>query len=148
MIWTSALPYFSEAELACKGTGVIKLDLRFAAALPALRVAWGRPLSPASVCRAPLYNEAVKGHPNSLHLTDNPTHPTHGTMAADIAWRNWPAQQRLQFARLAYSLGWSVGLHDGFCHVDLRKALNLPNLPQAVFLYGSNWSGFSREEVF
>lgn len=148
MTWTQALPYFSESELACKGTGIIRLDSRFAAALPALRLAWGRPLSPISVCRAPLHNEAVKGHPRSLHLTENPVHPTKGCMAADIAWQSWPEQDQLDFARLAYKLGWSVGLHDGFIHVDLRKALNLPNLLQAVFLYGGRWTGFNREEVF
>ncbi len=145
MIWTSALPYFSVAELACKGTGVVKLDIRFAAALPALRVAWSRPLIPTSVCRAPIYNEAVRGHPNSLHLTDNPVHPTHGCMAADLAWRDWPERQRLDFARLAHKMGWAVGLHDGFVHVDLRAELGLQ---PAVFLYGKNWTGFSPKEVF
>lgn len=150
MIWTGALPYFSERELACRGTGVIRLDLRFAAALPALRAAWGRPLDlteSGSVCRTPEHNLRVRGHPRSMHLTDNPVHPTHGTMAADIPWRGWAAADQLRFARLAYRMGWSVGLHDGFCHVDRRADLGLPNLPKAVFLYG-DWSGnFGPDEV-
>jgi hypothetical protein len=41
---TTAIEFFSEKELACKGTNVIKLDPRFAAALPELRRAWGEPV--------------------------------------------------------------------------------------------------------
>lgn len=37
----TAIPFFPEHELACKGTGVIKLDPRFAEELPKLREAWG-----------------------------------------------------------------------------------------------------------
>ena len=144
MIWTSAIPYFSVAELACKGSGIVQLDMRFAATLPALRAAWGKPLTPTSVCRTPEHNARVQGHPRSLHLTENPTHPTHGCMAADIAWRDWPEEDRIAFARLAYRMGWAVGLHDGFCHIDRRKDIGLEKM---AFVYGS-WSGFSREEIF
>jgi len=142
-MWTGALPYFSESELACKSTGVVRLDRRFAAALPALRAKWDKPLVLTSVCRTPEHNTRVGGHPRSLHLTDNPAHDTEGTMAADIAWRDWPQAEQLQFARVAYCMGWSVGLHDGFCHIDRRYDIELP---KAVFLYGT-WSGFSRDEV-
>ncbi len=142
--WTDAIPYFARAELACKGTGTILLDARFAAHLPALRAAWGKPLSPTSVCRTPAHNDSVGGHPRSLHLTENPEHPTRGTMAADIAWRDWPAQRKLDFARLAYRMGWSVGLHDGFCHVDLRRMIGLT---KAVFVYGAWSAPFARDEV-
>lgn len=145
MIWTSAIPYFSEDELACKGTGLLKLDIRFAAALPALRAAWNAPLNPTSVCRAPEHNQAVGGHPHSLHLTENPTHKTYGCMAADFAWRSWPKQRQLEFARLAKKLGWAVGLHDAFVHVDRRR--DIGRVP-VVFLYGSNWTGFQPDEVF
>lgn len=144
---TTAIEFFADHELACKGSGVIKLDPRFADALPALRREWSRPLSPTSVCRTPEHNAKVGGHPRSLHLTDNPVWPTIGTMGADIAWRSWPDMRKLAFARLAWKRGWSVGLHDGFCHIDRRGDLGLPNLPQNVFLYGA-WSGvFSPAEV-
>lgn len=139
MIWAEALPYFTRSELSCKGSGTIVMDLRFAAALPALRLEWGGPLHPTSVCRTPAHNKSVSGHPRSLHLTENPHWPTNGTMAADIAWREWTTENKLSFARLAYSMGWSIGLHDGFCHIDRRADLKLPELPQAVFLYGQ-WS--------
>jgi len=144
---TTAIPYFTLAELCCKGTGVVKLDPRFATALPKLREAWGGPLSPNSVCRTPEHNAREKGHPNSLHLTDNPRWPTLGAMAADIRWRGWEPARQLAFARVAWGLGWSVGLHDGFCHVDRRADLNLKLLPQSVFLYGT-WTGkFGRDDI-
>lgn len=137
---TTSIDFFSAQELACKGSGIIKMDPRFAVALPELRVAWGAPLSPSSVCRTPEHNTKVGGNPRSLHMTENPAWPTFGAMAADIRWRNWSVFNQLRFARLAYSLGWAVGLHNGFCHVDRRGDLNLPNLPQRVFLYG-DWDG-------
>lgn len=131
-----AIEFFSERELACKGSGVIKLDPRFAAALPELRRAWGSALVPTSVCRTPEHNAAVGGHPRSLHLTENPVHPSQGAMAADIAWRMWPTDRKMAFARLAWRMGWTVGLHDGFCHVDRRADIGLS---RSVFVYGT-WS--------
>ena len=144
MIWTEALPYFPRHELACKGSGVIKLDARFAAMFPALRQQWGRPLTPSSVCRTPEHNLKERGHPRSLHLTDNPVHATHGTAAADLIWRDWDTDTKLAFARLAYSMGFSVGLHDGFCHVDLRT---VAGLNQAVFVYGTWAAPFQAELI-
>jgi len=139
--WEGALPYFSAGELACKGSGDIKLDLRFAAHLPALRQSWGKPLTVTSCCRTPGHNQVVGGHPRSLHLTDNPHHPTHGTMAIDLLWPDAP----LSFARLAYKMGWSVGLHDVFIHLDLRRVIGLP---KAVFKYGKWSEPFQQEEIF
>lgn len=136
-VWTEALPYFPKSQLACKGSGVVKLDIRFAVLLPLLREKWGKALTPSSVCRTPKHNTAVKGHPNSLHLTENPTHKTNGTCAADIRWADWTVSEQLRFAKLAYSLGFSVGLHKSFCHIDLRT---IAGLPQSVFLYGT-WTG-------
>lgn len=140
LTWTTALPYFSPSELECNGAGIIMLDYRFAAALPELRRAWGSPLSPTSVCRTPGHNTVVGGHPRSLHLTLNPVWPTWGSMAADITWRGWPARMKLDFAHMAWSTGWSVGLHDGFCHIDRRGDMTVKALPKSCFLYGS-WTG-------
>lgn len=135
--WTKDLPYFGEKELQCKGSGEIILDPQFAAALPFLRLKWGQAMTLNSVCRSPAHNAAEGGHPSSLHLTVNPVHNTLGTAAADVRWRGWSKVNQLKFARLAYSLGFSVGLHDGFCHVDWRVGFGLP---QKVFLYGT-WTG-------
>jgi hypothetical protein len=152
---TTPIEFFSHAELECKGsrkdnapgTGVIKLDPRFAAALPELRRAWNKPLTPNSICRTPEHNAKVGGNPNSLHMTENAKWPTIGTMAADMSWRGWPVEEQLAFARVAWGMGWSIGLHNGFCHVDRRADLGLPNLPQSVFLYGEWANNFNRDDI-
>lgn len=144
---TEPIQYFSRLELACKGSGLLVLDPFFAEALPLLRMAWGEVLNPSSVCRSPEHNKNERGNPNSLHLTKNPKWPTVGCMAADIRWAAWPKTKKFAFARLAWRLGWSVGLHAAFCHVDRRADLSLAQLPQTVFLYDS-WNGdFSAKDV-
>lgn len=143
--WADAIPFFSRRELACKGSGVLLLDIRFAIALPVLRQAWGRALTPTSVCRTPAHNVAERGHPNSWHLTENPERPSHGCMAADLHWRSWSTEKQLRFAQLAWRLGWAVGLHDGFIHVDRRG--DCAGWAPTVFLYGT-WSGpFTPDDV-
>ena len=126
MTWEAALPFFSIEELADRETGELKLDDNFAAQLPALRQAWGRPLSPTSVCRSAITNAEVGGHPRSLHLITNPVHPTTGSMAADIAWHDWSDQEQWAFFNLAKDLGWAVGLSDRFIQVDRRADIGLP----------------------
>lgn len=135
--WLGAIPFFTEEELACRCCGTIKLDLNFAAKLPALRAAWGAPLRLSSVCRCSTWNKSQGGHPTSLHLIVNPKYKTSGAMAADVKWRQWEVADKLKFARLAWAHGFSVGLHDGFCHVDLRTAVGKL---QTVYLY-SEWAG-------
>jgi hypothetical protein len=133
--WSLSLPNFTAAELGCKHCGVVKIDIRFASALVGLRSAYGTPLSPTSVCRCPDHNASIAGaHPTSLHLTENPKHRTSGTAAADIRWPGSGHSDKLKFARLAYSLGFSVGLHRSFIHIDGRT---IAGLPQHVFLYGA-----------
>ena len=141
-MWTEPLPWFPRRELACPLTGEIRLHDTFAAALPALRMAWG-PLTPSSVCRAPAHNAAVGGHPRSLHLTENPVHPCDGAMAADLLWGDWSDTQQFEFARLAWSMGWSVGLHPEFAHVDRRRDIGLH---QRVYVY-KGWRGSFGTEV-
>lgn len=145
MIWDSGLPYFTDDELRCKcGCKLLRLDIRFAAQLPALREAWNSALTVTSCCRCPAHNKAVGGHPSSLHLTDNPKHLTDGTMAVDVSWVSWGTDKKLRFARLAYGMGWRVGLHSSFCHLDRGIAVRIPHI---VFLYGE-WSNvFTIEEV-
>lgn len=142
--WTKELPHFSVKELMCKGTGIILLDIRFASKLPDTRSKWKKPMTLNSVCRAPSYNTEVGGHPKSLHLTHNPHYKTNGTMAADIRWRDMTSAEKLTFARFLYKEGWSVGLHNGFVHIDLRTELGRP---QAVFVYGEWDAPFSKTDV-
>jgi len=144
---TTRIEFFSEAELRCKGTGVIKLDPRFAQALPELRRAWGKPLTANSVCRTPEHNKKVGGSPNSFHLTQNAKWPSLGTMAIDIGWRGWNRETRIEFCKLAWSMGWSVGLHNSFVHLDRRADLGVVGLNQAVFIYGAWSNDFGRAEI-
>lgn len=144
MVWQDAIPYFSEDEVKCQGSGIIRLDPRFAAALPFLRMSWGTPLYTTSVCRSPEHNEAVGGAENSFHLTENDEYDTEGTMAADIFWEDMEPQEKLKFAQLAYDLGFSVGLHDTFCHVDLRAELGID---QIVFTYSEWKEPFAETDV-
>jgi len=123
--WTKGLPYFSKRELKCKGSGELKLDIRFASALPELRRQWGAPLTPTSVCRSPQYNSDIGGHKNSLHQTYNQKHPVSGTMAVDIFWDSWPDEDKYQFYVLANNLNWSCGLNLGFIHLDRRSDISL-----------------------
>jgi zinc D-Ala-D-Ala carboxypeptidase len=144
---TTAIEFFGADELKCKGSGIIKLDPRFAVALPELRRAWGKPLTANSVCRTPEHNKKVGGQPSSLHLTDNPKWPSLGTMAIDVGWRDWSRETRIAFCKLAWSMGWSIGLHNSFVHLDRRADLGVAGLNQAIFLYGE-WSGaFNREQI-
>lgn len=144
LVVTTGIPYFPENEVRCKGTGVIKMDKRFADLLVETRHEWKKPLVPNSVCRTPSHNDKVGGHPSSLHLTENPKHKTNGTCAVDISWVNWSRQERLNFAKFCWKKGWSVGLHNSFIHLDLRT---VAGLSQSTFLYGS-WSGqFSPADV-
>ena len=133
--WEDAIPYFTHDELACRLTGIIRLDIRFAVQLPVLRQAWDRPLTPTSVCRTPAHNESEGGHKRSLHLTENPVHPVDGTMAVDFWWGHWSQDNQLAFAALALSLDWSVGLNLHFIHADRRGDFGLS---QKVFKY-DNW---------
>lgn len=144
-VWLTPVPYFSAKELACHCCGVIQMDMRFAAMLPALRARWDKPLQLNSVCRCPAHNTREKGHPDSLHLIRNDKWKTYGTMAADVRWRSWETEEKLRFARLAHEMGFRVGLHDGFCHVDLGRTLGISPKP---FLYGTAWSNpFNPEDV-
>lgn len=144
-IVTTAIKYFTENELKCKGTGVIKLDKRFADALVKLRESFKEQMIPSSVCRTPAHNKAVGGHPRSLHLTENPVRPTNGTMAADIMWRSWTKAKKIRFCRMAWQLGWAIGLQDGFVHIDRRIDIGLPKI---VFLYSGAWTNkFGEKEI-
>lgn len=145
--------YFVADELECKGsrkkdkdgkpipgTGVIKLDPRFANALVELRKEWGRPLVLNSCCRTPQHNATMspKGHPTSLHLTENPKWPTVGTAACDVRWRGWSEAIQKSFAQMALDKGWRVGLHDGFCHIDRGHDVGIK---PRIFLYGTYTGG-------
>lgn len=133
------LPFFTEAELGCHHCGLVKMDLLFAAALVALRIGWNKPLYPNSVCRCPIHNQSEGGHKRSLHLTANPVHQTGGASAVDFPWQCASTRERIRFCRLAWSMGWSIGLSRHFVHLDARYFLHGSTLPQVVFYY-KDWA--------
>ena len=64
-VWT--FEFFSPAEIACKGTGEILINVEGLQALDALRREIGVPFSPNSAYRSAYHNARVGGAPLSRH---------------------------------------------------------------------------------
>lgn len=123
--------YFTHQELACRSTGVVKLDPQFVIYLLELRVAYARPMMVNSCCRSKAYNAEIGGHERSLHVYNFPHHDVDGTAAIDVSWSANPGD-RVDFLRTALEMGWSVGVAMGFLHLDRR---DIAGLPQQTFGY-------------
>ena len=122
---------FRASELACRATGTGILAPGFAEHLRNLRLAWGRPMTVTSCCRSAAHNAAIKGNAHSLHVYDQPYHPVGGTAAIDIAVTD--VSHRWQIGKVAYALGWSIGVPKaGFIHLDRR---DLAGLSPGLFGY-------------
>ena len=121
---------FSHSELACPMTGIVGLAPHFDEHLAYLRMAFGHPMRVTSCCRSAAHNQAVGGHPRSLHVYDKPHHGLNGTAAIDIYSAD--ASYALALVRLALEHGWSVGVSRNFIHLDRR---DLAALPPGVFGY-------------
>lgn len=111
---------FSEAELRCKGSGMLILAQGFGEALVKLRLALGQPMTVNSACRSAAHNRRVGGHERSLHVCDKPHWPTGGCCAIDIAMRD--GSYNLRLLGLAERQGWAVGINFAkkFIHIDRR----------------------------
>jgi hypothetical protein len=123
--------YFSHKELACRSTGVTKLDPQFAIALLDLRITYARPMKVNSCCRSKAHNVEIGGHERSLHVYNFPYHEVDGAAAIDIAWPNNQGD-RLDLLRTAVEMGWSVGVAKWGLHLDRR---DLAGLPPTAFGY-------------
>jgi len=106
-------PNFSPAEIACRGTGQIKLHPEALDRLQALRDRLGKPLILRSAYRSPAHNKAVKGAPRSKHME--------GT-AFDIAMSNHDPVAFEAAARDVGFLGFGFYPRSGFIHIDLGPA--------------------------
>ncbi len=126
-----ALKYFTDAELACSGTGEYVLAEGFGDRLDAFREALGRPVYLNSAARSKKHNKAVGGHPRSLHVYDDPYHPTGGCCAVDV--RCLDGDLRAEIVKTALQLGFSCGVAKIFVHIDDRT--RLLSMPQVVYLY-------------
>ena len=106
-------PSFSPAEIACRGTGAIKINTEAMDKLQSLRNRLGKPLIVRSGYRSPSHNRAVKGAPRSKHMD--------GT-AFDIAMANHDPVAFMAAARAVGFLGFGTYPRSGFMHIDLGPA--------------------------
>lgn len=103
-------PSFSPAEIACRGTGAIKINTEAMDKLQALRDRLGKPLIIRSAYRSPEHNRAVGGAPASKHMQ---------ATAFDIAMSNHDPAAFEAAARAVGFLGFGYYPRSGFMHIDL-----------------------------
>ena len=104
---------FSPAEIACRGTGSLRINEEALDKLHALRDRLGKPLIVRSAYRSPAHNRAVGGAPRSKHMD--------GT-AFDIAMANHDPVAFEAAARAVGFLGFGYYPRSGFMHIDLGPA--------------------------
>ena len=116
---------FEDKELACKHCGMLILHPGFRETLVFLRETFNKPMIVRSCCRCKEHNdsEAVKGHPESMHICDFPAHKDkgqRGTASIDIETPD--GAYRGELFALAWKLGWSIGWNakSRFLHLDRR----------------------------
>ncbi len=106
-------PNFSPAEIACRGTGQLKLHMEALDKLQALRDRLGKPLIVRSAYRSPQHNRNVGGAPGSKHMD---------ATAFDIAMSNHDPAAFEVAAREVGFLGFGFYPRSGFIHIDLGPA--------------------------
>jgi hypothetical protein len=106
-------PSFSPAEIACRGTGAIRINTEAMDKLQSLRNRLGKPLIVRSAYRSPEHNRAVGGATRSRHLDG---------AAFDIAMTNHDPVAFEAAARAVGFLGFGYYPRSGFMHIDLGPA--------------------------
>ncbi len=106
-------PNFSPAEIACRGTGQLKVVPEAMDKLQALRDRLGKPLIVRSGYRSPEHNKAVGGAKASKHM---------GGTAFDISMANHDPVAFEAAARAVGFLGFGYYPRSGFMHIDLGPA--------------------------
>lgn len=104
---------FSPAEIACRGSGSLRIHEEALDKLQALRDRLGKPLIVRSAYRSPEHNRAVGGATRSKHLDG---------AAFDIAMANHDPVTFEAAAREVGFLGFGFYRRSGFIHVDLGPA--------------------------
>ena len=104
---------FSPAEIACRGSGQLKLVPEALDRLQELRDLLGKPLIVRSAYRSPEHNRAVGGAKASKHMDG---------MAFDIAMANHDPVAFEVAAREVGFLGFGYYPRSGFMHIDLGPA--------------------------
>lgn len=124
--------YFTDKEIACKSTGVVKLDPLFDSKLYELRKKLNLPMNVNSCCRSREHNTRVGGKPKSFHIYDYPQWMgLDGCAAIDVGYSDITYRNAL--ARLAWESGWRIGFNKTFLHLD--SAAHHKTLPQSIFKY-------------
>lgn len=123
--------YFSDEELMCPLTKDYKLAKHFGDYLDLFRSDVGRPVFLNSGARSNAHNQRIEGHPRSLHVYDDPHHPTHGCCAVDV--RCMDSEERHQIVKAASGLGFSCGIASSFVHIDRRS--DFTDYPPVIYLY-------------
>ena len=103
-------PNFSPAEIACRGTGKLRINEPALDKLQSLRDRLGKPLIVRSAYRSPEHNRAVGGATRSKHMDG---------AAFDIAMTNHDPVAFEAAARAVGFLGFGFYPRSGFIHVDL-----------------------------
>ena len=104
---------FSPAEIACRGSGSLRINEEALDKLQALRDRLGKPLIVRSAYRSPEHNRAVGGAGRSKHLDG---------AAFDIDMANHDPVAFEAAAREVGFLGFGFYPRSGFTHVDLGPA--------------------------
>lgn len=104
---------FSPAEIACRGSGSLRINEEALDKLQALRDRLGKPLIVRSAYRSPAHNRAVGGAPRSKHMDG---------AAFDIAMANHDPVAFEAAARAVGFLGFGYYPRSGFMHIDLGPA--------------------------
>ncbi|WP_323037729.1 YcbK family protein [Pararhodobacter sp.] len=106
-------PSFSPTEMACRGSGAIKINTEAMDMLQRLRNRLAKPLIVLSAYRSPEHNRAVGGAPASKHML---------ATAFDIAMANHDPVAFEAAARAVGFLGFGFYPRSGFMHIDLGPA--------------------------
>ena len=102
-------PNFSPAEIACRGTGKLRLNADALDRLQALRSALGKPMIVNSAYRSPEHNKRVGGAKASKHLEG---------IAFDISMANHDPVTFIAAARKAGFKGIGTYPRSNFVHID------------------------------
>ena len=105
------MKYFTKKELSCKCCGVNKCTDDFMIHLNYLRYCLDAPMFVNCAYRCPKHNKEVGGGKKSYHKKG---------MAIDVRIPNVAYKNKL--IKLAYSLGWTIGIYGTFLHLDRRKS--------------------------
>lgn len=108
-------PNFSPQEIACRGTGKIRVNAQALDKLQHLRTKLGKPLILNSAYRSPEHNAKVKGAKNSRHMQGD---------AFDVSMTN---QNPVEFLAAAKEVGFTgLGFYpearNNFIHIDTGPA--------------------------